>query len=403
MPPIVEPAAAEAVFQPRAAESWRDPFPMYRALRDHDPVHHVDWGDFWVLSRFRDVFDAAIDFQTFSSADGLTFRYGEREQLGVENAPIVMMDPPEHTELRKLVSSGFTPRRVSDIEDDVRSFVVERVERLREMGEADVVAELIGPLPSFVVAHYLGVPQEDRTLFDRWTDGIVAANAAGDVTSAGAAVVELYEYFTGLIERRRKEPGDDMISALVQARIDEDEVPLIKILGFAFTMVTGGNDTTTGLLGGSLDLLTRHPEQRALLLEDPARIGAAIEEFLRLTSPVQGLARTTTRDVTIDGTAIPKGKKVMLLYASANRDEREFGSTAEELDVERRIKHILTFSYGPHHCIGAAVTRLQARIALEELLVRCPRFSVDGERGIYASGHFVRRYETLPFHAHGLD
>ena len=292
--------ADQPIFELREAESWRDPFPMYRALRDHDPLHHVEQGDYWVLSRFRDVFDAAIDFETFSSAEGLTHQYGEREALGVENAPIVMLDPPEHTELRKLVSSGFTPRRVSDIEGDVRAFVRERIERVRGLADCDIVKELIGPLPSFVVAHYLGVPQSDRALFDRWTDAIVAANAAGDLAGSGAAVVELYEYFSGLIELRRTEPGDDMVSALVAARIGEereDEVPLIKILGFAFTMITGGNDTTTGLLGGALDLLTRYPDQRALLIDDPSRIPAAVEEYLRYLSPVQGLARTMTRDV----------------------------------------------------------------------------------------------------------
>lgn len=395
-------ATTQPVFEPRGAETWRDPFPMYRALRDHDPVHHVASGDYWVLSRYDDVFQAAIDPKTFSSAEGLTFTYGDKEMSGVD-APIVMMDPPEHTEMRRLVKSGFTPRKVAEIEDDVRAFVVERIERLREMGEADVVKELFGPLPSFVVAHYLGVPAEDRPLFDRWTDAIVAANAEGDVLSASEAVTEIYEYFTKLMEVRRANPGDDTISQLVRAKIGGEDVPVLKILGFAFTMITGGNDTTTGLLGGTAELLTRHRDQRAILREDPKRIGPALEEFLRLTSPVHGLARTTKRDVELHGETIPEGKRVMLLYASANRDEREFGPTADQCDVTRAIKHILTFSYGPHLCIGAAATRLQARVALEELLTRCPDFAVDGDAGRYAPGHFVRRFETLPFSANGAD
>ncbi len=388
---------AQAVYEPRSAESWRDPFSMYRALRDHDPVHYVSDGDYWVLSRFEHVFDAAIDAATFSSAKGLTFTYGEMEELGLE-APIVMMDPPEHTALRKLAIQRLTPRQVTVIEPMVRSFVVERVERLRELGEADVIAELLKPLPSLVVAHFLGVPQEDRALFDRWTESIVAANADGDVIAADA-IGELFGYFNGLIELRRKEPGDDMISALVHARLGKEAVSLAQLLGFAFTMVTGGNDTTTGLLGGALELLTQHPEQRAELLEDPGRIRNAVEEFLRLTSPVQGLARTTTRDLELEGTKIPEQKKVMLLYASANRDEREFGPTAADCDLARKIRRHVTFSYGPHHCIGAAAARLQARVAIEELLARCPRFTVDAERGRFAPGHFVRRYQPLPFSA----
>jgi cytochrome P450 len=166
-----------------------------------------------------------------------------------------------------------------------------------------------------------------------------------------------------------------------------------------FTLVTGGNDTTTGLLGGALELLTRHPEERARLIEDPTLVPNAVEEFLRLTSPVQGLARTTTRDVTLEGRTIPKGRKVLLLYASANRDEREFGPGAARCEVGRRIRRMVAFGYGPHHCIGAAAARLQARVVLEEILARCPDFAVDAEAGRYAPGHFVRRFESLPFRA----
>ncbi len=176
---------------------------------------------------------------------------------------------------------------------------------------------------------------------------------------------------------------------------------MAQILGFAFTMVTGGNDTTTGLLSGAAEHLTRNPDQQKLLVEDPERIPSAIEEFLRLTSPAQGLARTTTRDVSIDGTTIPKDKKVMLLYASANLDEREFGPDAGECDITRKIRRHLALSYGPHHCIGAATVRLQSRIALEELIGRCPDFTVDFAKGCFASGNYVRRYISMPFNATG--
>lgn len=375
---------------------------MYAALRDVDPVHHVEDGDYWVLSRFSDVFAAARDTATFSSAQGLTFHYGDLDAAGLAEAtPMVMLDPPEHTAFRRLVAQGFTPRRVMGLEPEVRSFVVERIDHLRRRGEGDIVAELFKPLPSMVVAHYLGVPPPERSRFDVWTDAIVAANAQGDALSASDAVGELFEYFSDLIVRRRADPGDDTISALVAAHDSAahgtDPVPILRILGFAFTMVAGGNDTTTGMLGGSAELLTSRPDQRALLLDDPERIGDAVDELLRLTSPVQGLARTTTRDVEIDGTTIPAGRKVMLLYAAANRDPREFGADADELDVVRRPRQILTFSYGAHHCLGAAVARLQARVVLEELLARCPRFEVDAERATFAPGHFVRRHQTLPF------
>ncbi len=398
-------AATPPVFEPRSRDGWRDPFPMYRALRDQDPVHHVpdngEGEDYWVLSRFQDVCAAAIDAPTFSSAEGLTFSYGEKEKIGVE-APIVMLDAPEHTSLRKLSIKQFTPRAVRDLEPMVREFVVERVERLRESGEGDVVQELLKPLPSLVVSHFLGVPREDREHFDRWSYAIVAANAEGNILSGADAVGELMGYFARLMEKRREEPGDDLISALVHGRLNTGEaVSPAKVLGMGFTMVAGGNDTTTGLLGGALEILTRRLDQRALLIEDPGRMANAIDELLRLTSPVQGLARTTTRDVEIEGRTIPRGRKVMLLYGSANVDEREFGDDAAECDVDRKLRRIMTFSYGPHHCIGAAAARLQGRIALEEILARCPEFAVDAEAGRYGPGPFVRRFESLPFIARG--
>jgi cytochrome P450 family 130 len=387
-------------FVPCSGPTWRDPFAMYADLRDHDPVHHVDDGDYWVLSRFADVLAAAQDTTTFSSAQGLTFAYDEMDRIGLrEAAPMVMLDPPEHTAFRRLVSRGFTPRQVAAIEPAVRAFVTERIERLRTGGEHDVVAALFKPLPSMVVAHYLGVPDDDRHRFDDWTDAIVAANAAGDALAAPQAVADLLSYFSELIARRRVEPGDDTISHLVAAGGDDPEVPLLRILGFAFTMVAGGNDTTTGLLGGAAELLTAHPDQRRRLGEAPGLIPDAVDELLRLTSPVQGLARTTTTDVTVGDTTIPAGRKVMLLYGAANRDPHEFGPDAERLDVGRRPRQILTFSFGAHFCLGAAAARLQGRIVLEELLARCPDFAVDAARGAFAPGSFVRRYESLPFTA----
>jgi cytochrome P450 len=373
---------------------------MYAALRDEDPVHHVAHGDYWVLSRFNDVCAAARDTATFSSAQGLTLQYDELNAAGLAEAtPMVMLDPPEHTAFRRLVARGFTPRQVAALEPAVRTFVVERLESLHRRGAGDIVDELFKPLPSMVVAHYLGVPEADRPRFDGWTDAIVAANAVGDPLAAPNAVGELFEYFTELIERRRRDPGEDTISELLAAGEGDDAVPLLRILGFAFTMVAGGNDTTTGLLGGSAELLSAHLDQRAVLVERPELIGDAVDELLRLTSPVQGLARTTTRDVEVGGRMIPAGRRVLLLYASANRDPREFGDDADQLRVDRRPRQIMSFSYGAHHCLGAAVARLQARVTLEELLARCPQFSVDADAAAFASGHYVRRHQSLPFTA----
>jgi len=400
---LPETAPARPVFEPRGGDAWGDPFAMYRALRDHDPVHHVpdngEGRDYWVLSRFEHVLAAAVDAATFSSAEGLTFSYGEMERIGLE-APLVMMDPPGHTALRKLLVKKLTPRRVREVEPLLRAFVVERVDALREQGEGCVVEELLRPLASFVVAHFLGVPLADRAVFSRWTDAVVSAGARGDVLDAREAVGEMFVYFTKLIEQRRAEPTEDMLSAMVHGTLATGEaVSPARMLGVAFTMVTGGNDTVMGLVGGGLELLTQHRDQRALLLERRELVPGAVEEFLRLASPVQGLARTTTRDVEIAGRAIPEGRKVLLLYASATRDEREFGDDADACDVRRPIRRQLAFGYGPHHCIGAAAARLQARVAFEEILARCPGFAVDVEAARWAPGAFVRRREHLPFRA----
>ena len=284
----------------------------------------------------------------------------------------------------------------------MREFVRERLTRLREAGGGDIVTELFKPLPSMVVAHYLGVPEEDRPRFDAWTDAIVAAGSADPaaaVSGAADATAELAGYFAELVERRRREPGDDTVSHLVRAGVaaDGDTAGLVAILGFAFTMVTGGNDTSTGLLGGAAQLLTERRDQRAVLLRDLSLLPDAVEELLRLTSPVQGLARTTTRDVEVEGVEIPRGRKVLLLYGSANRDPRQFGADADELDVHRRPRTIMTFSHGAHHCLGAAAARLQARVALEELLTSCPDFEVDVAGIRWADGAYVRRPTTVPF------
>lgn len=399
-------------FRQRGAEDWADPWAEYAALRDHDPVHHVvpasrPHDDYYVLTRHADVLAAAVDTATFSSAQGLTTAYGELEAIGLAEPPLVMQDPPAHTAFRRLVARGFTPRQVADLEPVVREFVRERLPVLADGG--DVVEELFKPLPSMVVAHYLGVPEADRACFDGWTEAIVSAGGSGDARHAAEAAGEMLAYFAALVERRRRElrdrPGSDSgadlgpdtVSHLVAAGRADDQDGLVAVLGYVFTMVTGGNDTTTGLLGGAVQLLSEAPEERARLLSGEVPVGVALEELLRLTSPVQGLARTTTREVELHGVRVPEGRKVLLMYAAGNRDPRRYGPDAERLDVGRRPSQILTFSQGSHHCLGAAAARLQARVALEELLAAYPDFTVDLAGVTWAPGPYVRRPASVPF------
>lgn len=381
-------------YVPPNADTWRDPFGMYAALREHDPVHHADDGDYWVLTRHRDVLEAVRDHGTWSSAAGLTTGYDELERIGLaDNPPMVMTDPPTHTAFRRLVSRGFTPRQVDTLEPLVRDFVIERLEPLLADGGGDIVTDLFKPLPSMVVAHYLGVPEEDRDRFDAWTDAIVAASATASYADAGVATAELMGYFAELIERRRREPGDDTVSHLVAAGEAGDDDGIMRVLAFTFTMVTGGNDTSTGMLGGGVQLLSERPDQRARALE---QIDSTVEEILRLTSPVQGLCRTPLRDVTIDGITIPAGRKVLMCYAAANRDPAQYGPDAEGLDVLRAPRHVLSFSHGAHHCLGAAAARMMGRVALTELLHRIPDFRVDLDAVTWADGPYVRRPLCVP-------
>ena len=390
------------VYDPFDPAFQDDPYPTYRTLRDDHPVYRHPDG-YAVLSRFSDVWDAVHRADLFSSASGLTFHDDEIGTLGL--APtIVMLDPPRHTELRRLVSKAFTPRRVELLEDDIRRFVRGRLDlmaaRVADGGTVDLHRDFSSPLPTYVLATLLGVPAEDRERFDPWVSALVSIQAdglsLGGVTRAQGAVTEMFTYFSEVITARRSDPGDDLVSALTVAEVDGERLSDWDILGFCFVLVAGGNDTTGNLISHGVLLLDRYPDQRRRLAADPSLLPGACLEFLRLEGSVQGLARTTTGPVEIDGTSIPAGCKVLLLYASANRDEREFGPTAADLDVTRPIPRHLGFASGPHFCIGSHLARLQARVALGELLARFPDIGVDAAHGTRLPSAFTRGCVTLP-------
>jgi cytochrome P450 family 130 len=401
-----------AQFRPATAETWSTPWPMYRALRDHDPVHHVvpqdepgrNSRDYYVLSRHADVWSAACDTETFSSTVTAAVNYSELKSTKLQgNPPLGLQDSSEHTAFRKLVSHGFAPR-LEAVESRVREFAVDRIERLRADGGGDIVAELFRPLPSIVIADYLGIPEADRGHFDGWAEAIATVTAAqGGLANALKNVIgpiaTMTVYFTELIKLRRLVPGDDTVSQLVTAGLgaDGDTAGMQSVLAFVFAMIANGIDTTTGMLGGSVELLHQRPDQRKLLAENPELIPGSIDELLRLTSPVQAMSRTATRDVTISETTIPEGRQVLLLYGSANRDERRYGPDAGELDVQRQPRNIVSFSQGVNRCLGAAAARLQSRVVLTELLSRCPDFEVDESGIVWADSGHVRRPLSVPF------
>jgi cytochrome P450 family 130 len=394
-------ASDSTVYDPFDAATIRDPYPVYRMLRRERPLYHHPECDFYALSRFDDIFRALREPSIFSSAEGLTPVKGEKEILGL--APtFIMMDPPDHTRLRRLVSKAFTRERVAAMEAGIRDFVRGRLDRVVAAfgrdGEADVVHHLTSPLPTHALAELLGVPEGDRELFDPWSCALTTANLddQASVDAAVVAVAQLFQYFIGLIERRRAEPSDDMLGALVASQRAGDALTNWDLLGFCFVFIAGGNDTTNHLVANGLVLLAEHPEERARLLGDAALIPNAVEEMLRLEAPVQGLSRALTQEVELHGVRVPKGAKVHMLFASGNRDERVFGEAAERFDVSRRIERHLSFSQGPHFCIGAHLGRMMARVAFEELLARMPGYVLPCKGRARTHSPFVRGFTTLP-------
>ena len=394
----------DPVYDPFDPDVIADPYPFYERLRNDHPVYYNQRMDFYVLSRYDDIFHALRKPRLFSSAQGLTPAKDEISQLGLPPT-FIMMDPPDHTRLRRLITKAFTPETVKALEPTIRQFVVEHVESMKRKvadGEpVDLIESIASPLPTMVVANLLGVPPEDRERFDPWSDAITSASADFDLDlqQAIGAVQGLVEYFGAMCRARRSEPTDDMISKLTQAQIDGDRLSDWDILGFCFVMIAGGNDTTTNLIGNSMRWLEDYPDQRREMIEDPSTIPNAIEELLRIDSVVQGLSRTTTESVELHGTTIPSGSKVHNLYASGNRDPRHWGNDADELDIHREVDRHLSFAQGPHFCIGAHVARLMVRIYFEEMGARIgERLQIDWDNAHRRHSAFTRGFTKIPIH-----
>ena len=392
----------DPIYDPFNPEVIANPYPFYERLRDEHPVHYNERMNFYVLSRYDDIFHALRKPQIFSSAQGLTPAKDEISQLGIPPT-FIMMDPPDHTRLRRLITKAFTPDTVKDLEPVVRAFVVDCIERMKGKAadgeDVDLIEEIASPLPTMVVANILGVPPEDREKFDPWSDAITSASAdfALDVKQAIGAVQGLVSYFGGMCQARRARPTGDMISKLTQAEIGGDKLTDWDILGFCFVMIAGGNDTTTNLIGNSMRFLHDYPDQHRELLQDPSLIPNAIEEFLRIESVVQGLSRTTTEEVEYHGTVIPSGSKVHNLYASGNRDPRHWGDNADDLDIHREIDRHLSFAQGPHFCIGAHVARLMVRTYFEEMGARIGEgFEIDWDNAVRRQSAFTRGFTKMP-------
>ncbi|HWB66761.1 MAG TPA: cytochrome P450 [Mycobacteriales bacterium] len=377
-----------------------DPHPVWRRMRDEAPLYRNDRHDFWALSRYADVLAASREPLIYSSAKGTVLEIMGEGQL-TRPGLIIFMDPPEHNSLRALVSKAFTPRRIAALEEQIRAICVDLLDPYVGSGGFDYVADFGAQLPSKVISALLGVPAADQphvlqvinTTFHLDPD----SGMVNDV-SLGAQV-ELWEYLTDQLEQRRRTPSDDMLTALVEVELTDDgerrKLTAEEAVAFAGLLISAGTETVARLLGWTAIVLDQHPEQRAALVEDPSLVPNAVEELLRYEapSPVQG--RTLTQQVELYGTALPQGARVLLLTGSAGRDERAFPDP-DRFDVRRKIDQHVSFGVGTHYCLGAALARLEGRVAIAETLARFPTWQVDHDRAVRLHTSTVRGYQHVP-------
>ena len=359
-----------------ALEQPLNPFPRYEAMRHSEPVFQDQETGVWHVFRYDDVQRVLSEHATFSSRIGGD-NPSETGQLFA--ASLINTDPPRHRQLRSLVSQAFTPRSVEALGPRISELTDELLDPVVGAGAADLIDQLAYPLPVIVIAELMGIPAADRDRFKQWSDVIVSQTRPGtDETGHMAAHRELAEYFTGMIEQRRRRPGNDLISGLLAAEIDGQKLSVIELLGFCALLLVAGNETTTNLIGNAVLCFTEVPGTAERLLAEPALLPQAIEEVLRYRSPVQSMYRISAVDTTLRGLPIPAGSPIVAWIGSANRDGEQFPHP-EVFDVGRSPNRHLAFGQGVHFCLGAPLARLEARIALQAVLSRLPGLAVDPE------------------------
>jgi len=386
------------LFDPYAYAFHEDPYPIYSQLRAEAPVYHNEELDFWALARHADVQTGFRDTRRFANSHGVSLDPTAWGPTATAGMSFLAMDPPQHTRMRSLVSRGFTPRRVAELEPRIRELTLQRLDPLVGSGGFDVIADFAGKLPMDVISETLGVPASDRAELRSWADTLVhREEGMRDVPKEGIeAFGKIRAYFTDLLARRRARPGDDLLSALFSAKQGGDRLGEGEILSFCNLMIVAGNETTTKLLGHALYWLWRNPEQRRLVRDDPAgMIPPWIEETLRYDNSTQLLARRATEDIELSGTTVPAGARVALLIGSANRDEQVFDEP-DRYDIRRDTSEMLSFGKGTHFCMGAALARLEARIALEEWWKRFADFEVEPSGVVRVHSINVRGFAALP-------
>jgi cytochrome P450 len=389
-------------FDPFSDEFFEDPYDLYRRMRDEAPVSFNERYGFWALFRYDDVCQAHKEWQTFSSSHGVDLSMmSHPPEMIRQMRLIIMQDPPEHDRMRALVSRVFTPRAVTALEPMIREVITGILDGCDPDG-FDAVADFSGPFPVEIISRMLGVPEADRQQIRHWLDAMLHRESGEmDPTPEGAeAAIESVVYFLNLVADKRNHPGDDMISRLtevevdrgdgVTTRLDDDE-----IAGFATLLGGAGAETVTKLVGNAVVLFARNPVEWRKVLDDPGMIPAAVEEILRYLPPSQYQGRYSVRESVYGGVTIPAGHPTLLVTGSANRDERFF-DRPDEFNIERPSSLALGFGYGVHSCLGAALARMESRIAIEELARRWPDYTVDEARCRRVHMSNVAGYASVP-------
>ncbi|MDQ6698434.1 MAG: cytochrome P450, partial [Actinomycetota bacterium] len=373
--------AEDVEFDPFSKDYFDDPIATYRLLRDHRPVYLNERYGFAALSRWDDVVDAHRNWKEFSSAYGVdlaTLTGGEMPTI----ESLIMIDPPRHDRLRALVSRVFTPRAIGALEPMIREVISGYIDHLDPAGEIDLLGDFAAPFPVEIISRMLGVPAADRQQIRHWLDAMLHREVGEIEPSAEAQQqgMAMGAYFYALAIEKRDHPGDDMLSRLTQVEVADDDGFMQKlddaeIAGFGTLIGGAGAETVTKLVGNAVVLFGRHPDQWRMVLDDPGVIPQAVEEILRYQPPSQYQGRFAPHDVTLHGVTIPGGTPVILLTGAATRDERAFDDP-DRFDITRTPVLSLGFGYGIHSCLGAALARMESRVAIEELRRRFPRYDV---------------------------
>jgi cytochrome P450 len=391
----------KVVLDPYDYDFHEDPYPYYKRLRDEAPLYRNEELGFWAVSRHHDVHQGFRNSTTLSNRDGVSLDPASRGSHAAKTMSFLAMDDPAHLRLRTLVSKGFTPRRIRELEPRVTEIALRHLDTMLEKasgGIVDYVDEFAGKLPMDVISELMGVPEPDRAQLRAWADGVMhREEGVTDVpASAIEASINLIVYYQQMIAERRKKPTEDLTSALLDAEIDGDRLTDEEILGFMFLMVIAGNETTTKLLANAAYWGHKNPDQLIPVYADLSLVPLWVEETLRYDTSSQILARTVSGELTLYDTTLPEGDILLLLPGSAHRDERVFDNPDDYLIGREIGPKLLSFGSGAHFCLGAHLARMEARVALTELFKRIRGYEVDEANAVRVHSSNVRGFAHLP-------